>query len=242
MPFSLEKDHYKIRELTDHWEITSQDVEYLILTKEMPIYVFLSNAVLEIGKYNITPQGRILHHPKDVFEYTGLKQLRPEDVDMVLRNELHEVHDFMPDTKCHYTRLTNFKAAMKIRLHDLIIKTLDCRELNIANDLQYMSKARKCGKRFAHENNFRMVKLGDDIFHFGDVQAAVIKALYEARNHDQPWIHVKQLLHGAGSSSMRMTDVFKTQKDWRKLIQGNGKGYYQLEPSILVKEKQKQAS
>ena len=244
MPFSLEKEYYKIEELADRWKITAQDLEYLILTKCIPVYIFLSNAVLEVGNYNITDHGRILHMPKDVHEFTGLKQLRREDLDSIIRNDFYEVHDFMPDGKFHYIRLTNFKAAFKVRLHDLILRTEDCREMEISREIQYMSKARKCGQVFTYENDFKMVKIGDDIFHFGEMQASVIKQLYDLAldENKDPWEHGKILLHNAGSTSHRMNDVFKNKKEWRKLIEGNGKGYYRFVPSIIESAGQKMAA
>ena len=53
-------------------------------------------------------------------------------------------------------------------------------------------------------------------------------ALHEAAQAGEPWQNGKAILSRAGSKSLRMADVFKSQKDWRHLIRSDRRGGYRL--------------
>ena len=65
-------------------------------------------------------------------------------------------------------------------------------------------------------------------FRLGPIQAQVIRALHEAACAGEPWQSGKAILSAAGSKSLKMSDVFKSQKQWRSLIESNGRGNYRL--------------
>jgi len=52
--------------------------------------------------------------------------------------------------------------------------------------------------------------------------------LHEAARRGEPWQSGKAILSAAGSKSLKMSDVFKSQKQWRSLIESNGRGNYRL--------------
>ena len=52
----------------------------------------------------------------------------------------------------------------------------------------------------------------------GTVQAQVVRLLHQAALSDNPWCDGKAILSEAGATSMRMSDVLKSQKQWRHVI------------------------
>jgi hypothetical protein len=62
----------------------------------------------------------------------------------------------------------------------------------------------------------------------GQFQARVVKILHAAAMSGCPWQHGKAVLADAGSSCTRLSDLFKTQPEWRKLIQSDRRGRYRL--------------
>ena len=44
----------------------------------------------------------------------------------------------------------------------------------------------------------------------------------------EPWQSGKAILAAAGSRSLKMSDVFKSKKNWRLLIESDGRGAYRL--------------
>ncbi len=87
---------------------------------------------------------------------------------------------------------------------------------------------------FIYYNNFAKVVVGNNIYHFGIIQSKVIKQLYLASNTDSPWVFGKELLYKAGSSSIRVSGLFRSKPKWRKIIESDRKGYYRLHPSLIL--------
>ena len=55
-----------------------------------------------------------------------------------------------------------------------------------------------------------------------------VRALHEAARRGEPWQSGKAILAAAGSRSLKMSDVFKSKKNWRLLIESDGRGAYRL--------------
>ncbi|NRB10100.1 MAG: hypothetical protein HRU35_00545 [Rickettsiaceae bacterium] len=81
---------------------------------------------------------------------------------------------------------------------------------------------------FIYYNDFAKVTAGNKMYHFGNMQAKVIKQLYVAASTDSPWVFGKQALYKAGSRSLCMRDLFRSQPKWRKLVESDKRGYYRL--------------
>ncbi len=81
---------------------------------------------------------------------------------------------------------------------------------------------------FIYYNNFAKVVVGNNIYHFGNIQSKVIKQLYLASNTDSPWLFGKELLYNAGSRCLSVRDLFRGQPKWRQLIESDKRGYYRL--------------
>ena len=75
-----------------------------------------------------------------------------------------------------------------------------------------------------------VVRVGTTELALGAVQAEVTRLLHQAALSGSPWCDGKSLLSDAGATSLRMSDVFKSQKRWRQLIESDGRGRYQLRP------------
>lgn len=83
---------------------------------------------------------------------------------------------------------------------------------------------------FSHNDDFTVVRLGSAEFHFGFIQAAVVKELHKASQTPDPWRSGKVLLHQAGSESRSLSDIFRRHTDpsWQLLIEYRHNGKYRL--------------
>ena len=81
---------------------------------------------------------------------------------------------------------------------------------------------------FIHSADYLEVRCNGCRFKLGPIQAEVVRALHEAAQAGAPWQNGKAILSRAGSKSLRMADVFKSQKDWRQLIRSDRRGGYRL--------------
>jgi hypothetical protein len=83
-------------------------------------------------------------------------------------------------------------------------------------------------KSFEHYNDFSKIFMYGRWYHLGSIQAKVVKQLYIASFTNYPWVCGKTLLYKAGSGSLRMRDLFKSQNRWQELIISDNKGNYCL--------------
>lgn len=88
---------------------------------------------------------------------------------------------------------------------------------------------------FSHNHDFTVVRLGDDEFHFGFIQAAVVEELHKASLTADPWRSGKVLLYQAHSQSRSLSDIFRRHTDpsWRLLIEYHHNGNYRLRSTPL---------
>lgn len=63
---------------------------------------------------------------------------------------------------------------------------------------------------------------------FGEMQAKIIKRLWQAREDGDPWVYGKRLLSDVGSGSDRIQSVFNHNPAWRKIIVSDKNGKYKL--------------
>ncbi len=87
---------------------------------------------------------------------------------------------------------------------------------------------------FIYYNDFAKIIAGNKIYHFGNIQAKVIKQLYVAASTDSPWIFGKQALYNAGSSTIRMSGLFGSKLKSQEIIQSDRRGYYRLNPNLKL--------
>jgi hypothetical protein len=77
-------------------------------------------------------------------------------------------------------------------------------------------------------NDYGEVHVAGRVFKLGHVQSRVVKQLHRAAITGDPWCNGKALLAAAGSSGTRLADLFKSQRDWRQLIESDRRGNYRL--------------
>lgn len=91
----------------------------------------------------------------------------------------------------------------------------------MCDDYEHCSSLQEC-------NNFGKVIFRGKMYHFGTLQARVIKQLYLASFSSSPWLFGKTMLGKASAHSLTVRDLFKSQKNWRDIIESDGRGYYRL--------------
>ncbi len=79
-----------------------------------------------------------------------------------------------------------------------------------------------------HDARFRHATVLGQDYTFGDIQANIIRILHDAAGTQNPWRFGKVMLAEAGSASRNINELFSSKKDWRTLIESDGRGYYRL--------------
>ena len=73
-----------------------------------------------------------------------------------------------------------------------------------------------------------MVQIAGETFSLGAYQAAVVRILHQAALQGNPWCNGVAILAEIECSTLRMSDLFKSKRGWRTLIESNSRGMYRL--------------
>jgi hypothetical protein len=84
------------------------------------------------------------------------------------------------------------------------------------------------GPVFQQLNDYGEVRLNGPVFYLGPIQARIVKQPHRAALTDQPWQSGTELLEGARLASIKLADVFKSKRHWRRLIESDGREKYRL--------------
>ena len=234
---------YTINEIAGMRSISEQAVLDDIYHGQLKAHVWLPIMVVEEMKRQKienqilycrtekTYEGYVLVYPKDVRNIMRSSRAairifpgKHEDEEIIIRHGSPDYWFKRNDIVILDESLSHLK--LKQNRGDIRVTAM-ARLADIIPDLQ--RKARP-----AHDPNFNNVVFNGQEFAFGLVQADILKQLYKAASAGDPKVHFKRLFVEAGSQSMRMRDVFKSQPDWKELICHDSRGYYWLHPDFIV--------
>lgn len=230
----LEKDYFAVPELLDFWGVSQHDILYMIENKVFNVYVRVFNM---IGTYcQSKNNGGIPYElPLKTGKISGLFEIPLENVRSVIIHkeiQLNRIQSLARD--CDYIRLCR---ELDIDLEDLVVTKEEKQrvEADYGLSVSYLPEknidtANKL-KDFRMEeqpNGYTKFSYHGKEYVFAFIQSKIIKQLYEAAQNGTIWVYGKTLLKNAGSSSIRLCEVFKRRQDWTDLIKGNKQGLYRL--------------
>lgn len=223
------KAYERLANLSLHWEISLDDICYSIEIGVLRACVWLPLRHVEIG----TLQDRRYEFLRyETME--GLLALRPQDFRAIVGKGYKNLRHFHSlDTPEHLIQLPYEPPSPPYRatLNEVFVLRSDqeafeqCYHLSIA---QFQPKRPPADIRFVHSPDYRHVQVGTHRFVLGELQAKVVQHLHRAVSTSQPWVHTQTLLEISGANADRVRDIFKSKRNWRKLIELDGDGYYRL--------------
>lgn len=220
----IEKQYFDLDEVAGRWDMRIRDVAYLAENGDLRVSTRLEDALLERGSIEVEC-GRELRIPFEQEWFSGIIDLRRREAFRVFRYGAAEVVHFHADND-EYAAVVNPTPSVLVHLDHLVVRRAERDRLEALHRRAGNSVAEGIG--FQHSTDYRTVRLGATELTLGAVQAQVIRCLHQAAPSDAPWCDGKVVLGDAGATSLRMSDVFKSQKQWRQLIQSDGRGRYRL--------------
>jgi hypothetical protein len=221
----IDKRYFTLRETAARWELAMEDLGYLAENGDLRVSTRLEDAHIERGTIEID-RGQEFRIPHEQTWFSGVMDLRRPDAFRIFRHGVAEVHYFHADSGDVYTAAIEPTAPVEVHLNHLVVRRDERDRLETVHASVGQTVAEGIG--FQHSPDYRNVRLGTTEMALGAVQAEVTRLLHQAAISDAPWCDGKPLLSEAGATSFRMSDVFKSQKQWRQLIRSDGRGRYQL--------------
>jgi hypothetical protein len=221
----IDKRYFDLDEVSARWRVRIRDLGYLAENGDLRVSTRLEGAHLERGTLEVD-RGQEFRIPHEQTWFSGVIDLRRPDAFRIFRHGVAEVHYFHAEGDDTYTAAIEPTAPVEVHLDHLVVRRDERDRLEAVHQSVGQTVAEGIG--FQHSSDYRSVRLGTTEMALGAVQAEVTRLLHQAALSNAPWRPGKSLLAEAGATSLRMSDVFKSQKQWRRLIHSDGRGRYQL--------------
>jgi len=227
-----EKRWFRIQEIAQRWSIPLNDLEDYALDEMLQLSVFVIDLPVEAGSWEHCnddafriPEGRIL--------LNGPQPLLRRNLAEIFRAGRAQVCAFRTANPETYVEVIERIGSLTVRREDLVITREERDRFERAHGFQQPLEAAW------HNEDFTSVRAGGAWHALGPKQAAVIRILKEAAETQEPWRDGKRLLADAGSSLLRLVDLFKRKTAWRQLVMTDGKGRYRLNPELASPSSQR---
>ena len=220
----IEKRYFTLRETAARWGVTTDDLAYMAENGELRVSTRLEGARLERGTLEVA-NGQSFRIPYRQDWFSGILDLRRSDAFRVFRDGRARIVHFGADQP-EYATVVEPTSSVDVRPEHLVIRRCERDRVEAFHGEAGASVADGIG--FQHSEDFREVRCGELRLSLGQVQANVVRVLHESSRIDDGWRHGKAVLAAAGSTSNRMSDVFKSQPRWRELIESDRYRKYRL--------------
>jgi hypothetical protein len=221
----IRKAYYTLDELVAAWGFPDPDLRYVIENDLLVVSIRIVGHVMEFGDYEETPEGESFPVPHACRAYDGLVDLCKRDAVAVLRGGQAEPRQFsMPAGG--YACLARETDCISIERVDLLVER--ARRVRFeAEALPSLAVAQ------AHDSTFERFNHRGRLFAFTPTQARVLDFLHASALAGAPWQPGKTALAAAGSTSVKIGDLFKRRPEWREIVEHDGRGSYRLTEGLL---------
>lgn len=222
----IEKDYFTLTELLEHWQMPRRDAVYIAENSILRLSVRVFHLRCEVGGIEEDEERGPFRVPYYNKAISGLLDLHDRDAHALFRDGAVEVFSFhMPQGE--YLEIHDDGLPLVVRETDLLVRQEERRRVE-AMLFPRLADTAPVSHTFSHSADYREVSINGVEFALGPIQAQVVRVLHKYPIDKSGWCAGKMVLKKAGSSSVRMADVFKSQPHWRKLIESDRRGNYRL--------------
>lgn len=223
----IQKEYFRLEEVVRDLGLSGSDVIYLAENGRLRLSTLVYGLQIERGHIEDLGGGHWQSIADDHDRWTGLLDLRERDAHEILKTGSAEVSSFhVPEGRyCHCSGGTR---SILVTPLDLLVRRTECQRLEALLGRPSHEPAAPAVTGFTHEPDYRIVQLGGEIFSLGPYQAGVVRILHQAALAGRPWCKGVDILAEIECSTLRMSDLFKSKRGWRKLIDSNARGMYRL--------------
>lgn len=227
-------EYYALDMLPERWGISIEQIQHYIETGKLFCCIWLKHAPVIMGHIKRQHNGREVFCAQEDCWTKGFVRVIPEDCRWVFRDGQTQASCFMSiQVPGLFLQLKQDQPERTIKRQDLVILY---EQLAVFEQCYFQIQQMKGnpflpvkpGHFFKHSEDYQTVELNGMKFRFGMTQAHIIGQLHKASKTSQPWVHGKILLSNAGARSVQVKNVFSSQKQWRKMIESDRRGYYRL--------------
>lgn len=237
-----ERVFYSLNDIQNIWQAEDSDLKQWLMHGQIKAHVWLP--MISAFEMKEETEGARIIITKQLRHWEGYTPLYPHHCRKIFKAGKVYLREFICPENDAKLVIPDTADAMRFDLDDLVILKEECKRFEERYRIQERSicsvkilgRVGKPQPRISPEHfdpTFKKVFFNGQKYSFGDMQADVIRQLYEAAMDGTPWQNGKQLLAKAGSQSFTLSNIFKRNPLWRHLIVSDGRGMYRLSESFI---------
>lgn len=228
-----EKQHFSLEEISECWDIILRDIYYYIENDFLEVCVWFEDISIEEGDIEYLPHSQErCYMTTGSRYYTGYHPICASDCRIIFREEKTYISILKPATAAQFIRLYN-RPSLLVKKSDLMISKKERERFEEKYQIEACSTPNESTSTpFIVLNDYRKVQCGNLKFDFGEKQALAVKLLHKVSQTDTPWLSGKEILEQIDSSCRKISELFKSQSQWREIIHSDMKGMYRLNTSM----------
>lgn len=222
----IDKLYFTLPEVLERWDMPEDTLIYLAVNDKLRLSIQVFGVPMEFGDYAEDADGKPFLLRTNQTCFNGLLDLHARDVYQLFRCGEIPLESFRTPRADYATTWGDAPAVLTL-IGDLLLRREERDRFEAENGFKADgTPIDDDGFAFLPDN--QEVRCKGHRFKLGPIQTEVVRVLHVAALEGEPWQAGKTILALARSKSMRMADVFKSQKNWRDLILSDGRGKYRL--------------
>lgn len=237
-----ERVFYSLNDIEKLWHADPSDLKQWLMHGQLKAHVWLP--MISLYEIKEETDGARIILTKELRHWEGYTPLYPHHCRKIFRSGTVYLREFLCAQQNSKLALPATSESLRFTLSDLVILNEErkcfeeqhhIKETCVCNVkiIGRVGKTQPVFKITDYDPTFRKIDFNGQKHSFGDMQADVIRQLYEGATNGVPWQNGKQLLAKAGSQSFTLSNIFKRNPLWRHLIISDGRGMYRLNDSFL---------
>lgn len=228
---------YKLTELEKSWGVERADLQQWMTQGELIVHAWVP--LMAVFRSLQTIEASRIKLNKELSYWEGHINISKHCCYRILKYGRSNVREFVCNEDGYKYALPETAKGIKIEMHDVVI----LRDERMRFEQEHCIKAYQSHRLRKPQSkvtpytepsitigdvSFKTIHLEGRDYYFGNIQADILRQLYEASKTDNPWCSGKQLLKNAGSSDFKLSNTFKRNPIWKRLVTSDGRGCYRL--------------
>lgn len=237
-----ERVFYSLNDIQNIWHTEDSELKQWLMHGQIKAHVWLP--MMSVYEMKEETEGARIIITKQLRHWEGYTPLYPHHCRKIFKTGKVYLREFICSENDAKLALPDTADALCFELEDLVILNAErkrfedqyCLDEKSICSVKIMGRVGKIKPRIPNDSfdpTFKKLVFNGQRHSFGDIQADVLRQLYEASLNDTPWQNGKQLLAKAGSQSFTLSNIFKRNPLWRHLITSDGRGAYRLDETFF---------
>lgn len=222
---------YALQDLNQQWQAELSDLKDWIIQGELIVHTWLP--LMSVFKLTESVEGITDAFNKELTHWEGHISVSKHRCHRLFKYGSTHLRDFASEDDGYQYMLPQSANDLTIMENDLVV--LRAEKLRFeqkfqvgGHEVQSQIEPPESSVMQIIDPSFKMIRIEGEEYKFTNMQANVLKQLYEASQTDEPWCSGKQLLEKAGSQAFKLSTIFKRKPIWRKIILSDNEGMYRF--------------